>query len=271
MNRGRSGAALLGFMGLIVAVACGDPYLHTNPYDSKVPVSFAFSGPDTLFSLGAIGQYGVQTSPPFPDSAFIWVIDTDQVFPPGLGGDSSVNGTKYALIAGNGAVQITSLPLEPISTTIGLHAYIGTIDTMYSVVLPGVTFGGYEQYEIIKGVLARHIGTKLIVVTQRLTRIRLRCPDPEAPACDTLSVGGTWSVWVDGFDALGRQIYAMTSSTANPTTGPPVATYVVRDTTIASSSPVGVRATTITALKSGTTWVVATRGALLDSLQLVVR
>jgi hypothetical protein len=48
-------------------------------------------------------------------------------------------------------------------------------------------------------------------------------------------------------------------------------TYLVRDTTIARASPVGIRATTITAINSGTTRVVATRGALADSLLLVVR
>ncbi len=269
MNGGRRGVALLAFVGIVAFVACGDPYVRTNPYDASVPISYTFSGPDTLFSLGEVGQYRVLTMPAFPDSAFIWVVDTAQPLPFGVDGDTTVDGTKYVSNASNGTIQVRDLPLEPASTTIGLHADIGTIDTMFSILLPGVTVGGYEQFEFVKGTLARHIGTKLIVLMQRVTRIQLRCPDTHA--CDTLSVGGTWSVWVDGFDALNRQIASLTSSTANPTSGPPVVTYTVRDTTIARSAPVGIRATTVSALKSGTTWVVASRGALLDSLQLVVR
>ena len=260
---------MLAAAALVVAIACGDPYLHTNPYDPVVPVAYTFTGPDTLFSLGEIGQYRVQTTPAFPDSAFIWVIDTAQRFPVSVNGDTTVNGTVYASVAGNGSIQVRTLPLEPVSTTIGLHADIGTIDTLYNVLLPGVLIGEFQQFEVVKGVLARHIGTKLIVMMQRVTRIQLRCPVTHA--CDTLSAGSTWSVWVDGFDALNKQIATLTSSTANPASGAPVVTYAIRDTTIALSSPVGIRSTTITALKSGTTWVVATRGALLDSLQLVVQ
>jgi hypothetical protein len=109
----------------------------------------------------------------------------------------------------------------------------------------------------------------VVYQTQRVTRIQLRCPDTHA--CDTVSTGGGWSVWVDGFDALNERIYALTSATANPATGTVIATFAVRDTTIASVSPVGIRAANVTALKSGTTWIVGTRGTLLDSLQLVVQ
>ena len=55
------------------------------------------------------------------------------------------------------------------------------------------------------------------------------------------------------------------------TTGTPMATFTSRDTTVASVTPVGIRAATVTARKSGTTWIVATRNSLLDSLQLTVR
>ena len=110
---------------------------------------------------------------------------------------------------------------------------------------------------------------------QRLTRIQLRCPDTHV--CDSLGVGGSWSVWVDGLDALGDGIYTLSPdftparATTNPTTGPPIASYVSRDTTVASLVPVGVRVATVTARRSGATWIVATRGALRDSLQVVVR
>jgi hypothetical protein len=78
-------------------------------------------------------------------------------------------------------------------------------------------------------------------------------------------------VWVVGFDALGRQIYALTSSTANPAGATPVALFTSRDTTIAAVVPVKIRAATVTAKKTGSTWIVATRGALTDSVRVVVR
>jgi hypothetical protein len=121
----------------------------------------------------------------------------------------------------------------------------------------------------IRTIEARHVGYKTVVVTQRLTRISLRCPDTRA--CDSLAVGGTWSVWVDGFDARGLQIASLRTADTNPSAGPPIAVYTVRDTTIATLVPAGIRAATVTALKSGTTWIVGARGALSDSLQLVVR
>jgi hypothetical protein len=49
------------------------------------------------------------------------------------------------------------------------------------------------------------------------------------------------------------------------------ATFAVRDPSVAGVTPVGIRVATVTARKSGTTWIVGTRGALLDSLQLVVQ
>jgi hypothetical protein len=108
-----------------------------------------------------------------------------------------------------------------------------------------------------------------VVLTQRVVSISLRCPDTHA--CDTLSVGDTTSVWVDGRDANHAQIIALTSSIANPPTGTPIAVYAARDPSIISLTPRGIRATVATALKTGTTWIVGTRGSLLDSLQLVVR
>jgi hypothetical protein len=139
-----------------------------------------------------------------------------------------------------------------------VKATIGTIDT---------TLG--RDYQAVQTTVWRHEGSKSVVVTQRVVRIQLRCPDTHA--CDTLSAGAAWSVWANGYDALGQPIFALVSSTANPATGTPIATFVARDTTIASVAPVGIRAATVTARKTGSTWIVATRGPLLDSLQLVVR
>jgi len=118
-------------------------------------------------------------------------------------------------------------------------------------------------------VFYRHTGYILVALTQRVVRIDLRCPVTHA--CDTLSVGDTTSVWVDGRDSHNIQIVALTSSTANPATGTPIATYAARDSSIVSLTPLGIRATVVTALKTGSTWIVGTRGTLLDSLQVVVR
>lgn len=258
---------------LIVAFACGDPYLHTNPYDPAVPVEIAITGPDSLFSYGELAQYTVQTTPAFPDSAVQWTIDTVTIHRggnvdtiingslttnPGTG-DTTVAGDSIFKPVGVGSFQSTAPPLDPASVTVTVVALIGGYDTTLAIWGIGtIQTKGY-----------RHVGYKTVVLTQRVTRIQLRCPDTHA--CDTLATGGTWSVWVDGFDALGRQIYALTGATTNPPGSPPIATFVSRDTTIATVTPVHIRAATVTARRSGSTWIVATRNTLLDSLQVVVR
>ena len=143
-----------------------------------------------------------------------------------------------------------------------VSAGVGAYDTL-------AAFAGSQSGQAPMVTLWRHSGYKQVVLTQRVVRIQLRCPDTHS--CDADSVGGSWSVWADGFDALNQQIVALHSSVANPATGTPVATYVVRDTTVASFVPVGIRAALVTARRAGTTWIVGTRGPLLDSLQLVVR
>lgn len=235
-----------GVLILVAAVACGDPYQHTNPYDPAYPVSISLIGPDTLFSYQELGTYSVQIVPAFPDTAFRYASSDSIVFPP----------------AGVGAFHSNAPPLYPATRSVTVTGGVGSIDTMPSTA--GSVLGPAPTIKVY-----RHSASKVVVLTQRVTRIQLRCPDTHS--CDPLSVGGTWSVWADGFDALNQQIVALHSSVANPATGTPVATFAARDTTVASVSPVGIRAATVTALKSGTTWIVGTRGALLDSLQLVVR
>jgi hypothetical protein len=265
---------LLGAMLLVAFFACGDPYRHTNPYDPAVPVEVNITGPDSLFSYGEVAQYSVHTIPAFPDSAITWNIDTttihrggnvDTILPSGTytnpgTGDTVVEGDSLFKLKGFGTYQSTAPPLEPTTQTVTVEVLIGRVDTTLRRGLNPVAMQT-NQY--------RHYGYKSVVLTQRLVRIQLRCPDTRA--CDTLSAGGVWSVWVDGFDALGRQIYALTSSTANPTRGPPIVTYTARDPTIAGVAPVRIRAANVTALKTGSTWIVATRGSLADSLRLVVR
>jgi hypothetical protein len=237
-------------------------------------VEFVITGPDSVFSYGELAQYSVQTTPSFPDTAVRWAADTATIHRggnldttiagvtfsvPGAGDTTVAGETLLRPLAGAGLFQSIAPPLEPTTVTVAIAALLGATDT---------TVATWETGTVHTSVY-RHVGYKRVVVTQRLVSIRLRCPD--AHACDTLAVGGAWSVWVDGFDALNRQIYALTSSTANPAFGPAVASYSARDTAIASVTPLHTRAATVTARKSGTTWIVATRGRLADSLQVVVK
>lgn len=253
--------ALLGFFIVIAAIACGEPYLHLNPYDPNTPVTIVVAGPDTLFSLGEVGQYTAQITPAFPDTGIVWAADTV----PAIVRDTAMvlQGSLFLTAGQNGQFQSINPPLEPLTVRVSVEALIGQIDTVVTRALPPT----YETV-VIRTVQYRHVGYKSIVLTQRLSRIQLRCPDTHA--CSPVSVGGTWSVWVDGFDALGKQIKDLTGSTTNPDTGTVVATFASRDTTIARVVPNGVRVANVTALKSGTTWIVATHMSLLDSLQLVI-
>lgn len=241
-TRRRRSFALAGAVILVAAVACGDPYTHTNPYDPAVPVAIEISGPDTTFSYTERATYTAQSVPAFPDSAVNWAVSDSVIFLP----------------EGPGSFETIGPPLYPDTRMVTVFALIGGVDT---------TIG--RDYMAVKTIQYRHIASKVVFQTQLVTRIQLRCPNTHA--CDTVSTGGAWSVWVDGFDALNERIYALTSATANPATGTAIATFAVRDPTIASVSPVGIRAANVTALKPGTTWIVGTRGTLLDSLQLVVQ
>ena len=248
-------------MNVESAGPCGDPYLHLNPYDPDYPVDIAITGPDTLYSLAEFAQYSVQTTPAFPDTAIVWAADTVTIFQD----DTSyvTDGSVYLIAGQNGQFQSIKPPLEPGTIPISVEALIGHIDTNVDRCTPQAGCGA------VKTVQYRHSGFKRVILMQRLTRIQLRCPD--AHACAPFSVGATGTVFVDGFDALGHQIVALTSATLNPDTGAVVASYVSRDPTIASVAPVGIRAATVTARKVGTTWIVAIRKSVLDSLQVVVQ
>jgi hypothetical protein len=257
-----SRAPTLGWIAsAIIVVACGDPYVRTNPYDPDVPVEMVISGPDTLFSLSEFAQYTVQTAPAFPDSAIVWAADTVTIFQ----GDTSyvIDGSVYLTAGQNGQFESILPPLEPGTIPISVEALIGHIDTTVGRCTPQAGCGP------VKTVQYRHSGFKRVILMQRLTRIQLRCPDTHT--CAPFTVGTTSTVWLDGFDALGHQIVALTSATLNPDTGFVVASYVSRDSTIASVASKGIRAANVTPLKSGTTWIVAMRKALRDSLQIVVQ
>ena len=246
MTRIQRSVPVIVFAALVAFVACGDPYQHSNPYDPAVPVNIVITGPETTYSWFEEAHYKATASPAFPDSSFEWTSSNVFAFVPGGGG-----------IFTSG--QLVPPPLYPATMTVQIAAGIGGYDTVGQPKAdgPAPTVRAW-----------RHTTNKSVVMTQLVTRILLRCPDTHV--CDPVSVGGIWSVWVDGFDALNHKIVALFNTGVNPATGSIVATFAVRDPTIASVVPVGIRASTVTALKAGTTWIVATRGMLTDSIQLTV-
>lgn len=134
----------LAAVAIAIAIACGDPYVHTNPYDPAVPVEFNISGPDTLFADGDIGQYSANTTPAFPDSAVQWSSDNEDLLQP----------------AGGGAFEDTfRAPLWPATATVRLLAKIGAIDTV------GNNNSALGPAPPVKA--WRHIGFKDVVVTRR--------------------------------------------------------------------------------------------------------
>jgi hypothetical protein len=263
------GRVPFGIVLLAAQLACGDPYAHTNPYDPVVAVSVVVGGPDTLFSYRELGQYSAQSVPAFPDSAFKF---------------GAADTIAMVQTLPGGFLSMTP-PLYPETQTVRVNAMLGQIDTV--IADQDITQAACPPPPACKGpdcppppctILAkhafayRHSGSKNVVLTQRVVRIQLRCPADHA--CDALSAGAAWTVWADGFDALNFKVVTLTGVNVNPDVSaatPVFATFAIRDTTIAALTPVGVRVATVTARKHGATWIVGTRGTLLDSLQLVVQ
>ena len=261
-------ARLVPAVLLVAAIACGEKFQHDNPYDPIVPVTIVVSGPDTLFSFNEVGQYSAQSQPVFPDTAFQFGSEDSVALSPTLAG----------------AFASKTPPLYPATKTVRVSALLGQIDTISNkedlscpTAPPCRDLGNCPPPPPCKvaathSLAWRHSASKTVVLTQRLVRIQLRCP--ASHACDTLSAGAIWTVWADGFDALNQPILALTGTNANPgvsAANPVVATFALRDTTIGALTPVGVRVANVTAAKSGSTWIVATRGTLTDSLRLIVR
>jgi len=242
-----------GAVVLVALLACGEPtFRHTNPYDPAYPVTITVTGPDTLFSFGERASYVATSTPVFPDTSMQYGTSDSTAFFP----------------AQPGTFLSEAPPLYPDTKTVLVMGLIGEIDTLTATT-------DISKFAVTKANMSfawRHKGAKPVILTQRVVRIQLRCPDTQA--CGTLAVGGSWSVWADGFDALNERVFVFPDKTTNPavsTASPVFATFAVRDTTIAAVTPVGVRAATVTALKAGSTWIISARGALLDSLQLVVQ
>ena len=259
----RRRARIVPVVLVFVAVASCEKFEHVNPYDPAVPVTIVVSGPDTLFSYNELGVYSAQSTPAFPDTSFKFgTVDSTVFFPSGTHGFTSMKP-----------------PLYPLTQTVRLSASIGQIDTTLNIQVLGIPASDCPtppapcnvKVTTKPSVEWRHSGYLDVVLTQRITHIQLRCPT--AHACDTMSTGGVWSVWADGLDALNYKVLALSGVNANPAPSddvPAIATFALRDTTIGTLTPVGVRVANVTALKPGSTWIVATRGALTDSLQLVV-
>ncbi len=234
MRSRRRSAPLSAAALLVLAVACLD-IKHTNPFDPGTPVVFTLVGPETLFSVGGLVQYHFATVPPIVDKTAQW------------GGGDSFFSTGDA---SGGLYYSFGAPLWPATDTVTLRVTVGFIAKITHLV-------GSRSFS----------GT--IIITQRLVRLTLRCPDTHA--CDTLSVGVAQAVYVDGADSLGSQISGLKTPTTNPLGVPAVATFTMRDTTVASVATLGMRVATVTAKKSGSTWMVARRDQLSDSVRIVVR
>ncbi len=220
-------------LGSVVAVACRD-FTHTNPFDSSTPIELTIGGPDTLWNASDFAQYSFQSVPGITDTTARWI-----------------GGSEFFKGDASGGFLVFRPPLYPATDTERIALAIG-------------------KYQGFLGRAAwRRIFGKTVIVTQRLVRLQLRCPDVHA--CDTVAAGAGWTVWLDGFDSAGNRPTGLTVPTVNPDTAAAIATFTSRDTTIATVSPVGMRVAVVAALKSGTTWVVAMRDTVRDSLQLVVR
>jgi hypothetical protein len=239
-RRARLGPAAICAAALVVVVACGDPYLHTNPYDALTPLQATIIGPDSLFSVGQVAHYSLKSTPAFSDTSGQWnSSDSTTVIP-----------------AAYGDFQVYHPPLEPEVATVQLSDFLAAFDTAGSVA--GTVSVNW-----------RHAVYRTVVVMQRLVTITLRCP--AAHVCVPLAAGDTTSIWIDGFDALGSPVIGLVFPTANRFSGTPIAVFVSRDTTVVGvSPPVGIREVVVTARAPGTAWIVATRGALRDSVQVVV-
>jgi hypothetical protein len=157
---------------------------------------------------------------------------------------------------GTGLLYSAGAPLWPKTDTVPITIGIGLHYLKYD-------FSVTHSYDYTRTI------TGSVIITQRLVRIRARCAG--ALPCDSLPAGAATSIFVDGFDALGSGLSGLPDSTTNPLTASPVFVFTVRDTAIATAAPVGMRAAMVTARRVGSTWMIAQRDSLRDSLRITVR
>jgi hypothetical protein len=234
MRNSRARTTLAGALALTLCVACLD-IKHTNPFDPDTPLRVTIM-PETVFSVAGEVHFTFSTVPEIIDPGPTW------------GGGN----TDLSPLGDAGIFFSHAAPLWPQTETIQVSIGVGRNNLLN---LPH-----YSNSRVFNG---------SVLITQRLVRIQARCPDTNV--CDTLSAGASWSVFVDGFDALGSGIAGLATPTMNPLNVAAIAQFIVRDTSIASASPIGMRAASVTAKRSGSTWLVAQRDSLSDSLRLVVR
>src|ERR1019366_6293541 len=148
--------SVLATVILMASFACGDPYRHTNPYDPAVPVTITVLGPDSLFSYTEQAHFTAQIVPAFPDTAVQF--------------SSSDNGQFQLVGAGTfEAGPRVGPPLWPATSTVTVTAGIGAFDTLRS----DAGLAGPAPMDTAW----RHIGSKTVVITQRVVGMLVRCPD----------------------------------------------------------------------------------------------
>jgi len=198
---------IAGAVVVVALLACGEPtFLHTNPYDPAFPVTITVAGPDTPFSFGESAHYIATSAPVFPDSAMQYITSDSTAFFP----------------AQPGTFLSQTPPLYPDTRAVSVFGVIGQIDTVTATTPFYVPFDSLQTANPTHA--WRHIGSKTVVLTQRVVRVKLRCPSTQA--CATVGVGGIWSVWADGFDALNQGVFVFRTATTNPAVSPQTPVFV---------------------------------------------
>jgi hypothetical protein len=132
---------------LFVLVESCEAFTHTNPYDPETPFEYAISGPDSLFSLGQVASYAIESKPALADTAGIWSCECLEVV--------SHAGTRTFSMSGQVAP-----PQWPATKTVRLNALIGKYDTIVFINSPaGPSPELVQRY--------RRTLTRTIVITQR--------------------------------------------------------------------------------------------------------
>lgn len=132
---------------LFVFVESCEAFTRTNPYDPQTPFEYSISGPDTLFVLGQVASYEIQSTPALADTAGIWSCDCLELVSQGATRTFSVSGPVVP-------------PQWPATKTVRLDVLIGKFDT---IVQHNGAGGPYAQVE------SRYQRTlsRTVVVTQR--------------------------------------------------------------------------------------------------------
>jgi hypothetical protein len=124
-----------------------DVYAHTNPYDAQTELTYVIAGPDTLFSVGQIVNYKLQSAPALSDTAGIWSCDC----------------TELAASGGPGNFEMFGFvppPVWPETKTVRVNVAIGKYDTTFTV-------SGANGPVAVQGHAYRRILSRTIVLTQR--------------------------------------------------------------------------------------------------------